>query len=214
MKNELTVLETKMSRFRNLIMAFRNIQISESSLLLEDQEFEIIGAETDRMRINESTFVTKGRLARDTQQARKGVGLFLFDAKPYALSSRESLKKDLRFLSERLASKKTSSGILSLVDFRGGGDNFQLVINAPSSVQQLQTLQIAMRRTQEWLPSLNARLNLCCQLAEAVLHVHTLGLVHKNVRPDNILAVFHTENLAFDSSCSPKLYLIGWERAK
>ena len=214
MKNELTVLETKMSRFRNLIMALRQIQISESSLLLEDQDFQIIGTETDRMWINESTFVTKGRPARDTQQAKKGMGLFLFDAKPYVPSSKESLKKDLRFLSERLASKKTSSGILELVGFRDGGDNFQLVFKAPSSVQQLQTLQITLQRTQERLPSLNARLSLCCQLAEIVLHVHTLGLVHKNVRPDNILAVFHTEDLVFDSNCSPELSLIGWERAR
>ena len=214
MKSELTVLETKMSKFRNLTMAFRHLQISESSLLLEDQDFQLIGAKTDQTWINESTFVRKGRPARDIQQAKKGVGLFLFDRKPYTPSSKESLKKDLRFLSERLASKMTSSGILPLVGFRDEGDSFQLVFNAPSSVQRLQTLQTAMRRTQGRLPSLNVRLSFCCQLAEAVLHVHTLGLVHKNVRPDNVLVVFHADNLVFDSSKGRELFLLGWERAR
>ena len=214
MKNELTVLETKMSKFRNLTMAFRNVQISESSLLLEDQDFQMIGAETDSTWINESTFITKGRPARDIQHAKKGFGLFLFDAKPYTPNTKKSLKKDLRFLSERLASKKTSSGILSLLGFRDGGDNFQLIFNAPSSVQRLQTLQMTIQRTQERLPPLNVRLSFCCQLAEAVLHVHTLGLVHKNVRPDNILAVFHADDLTFKSSTSPELFLLGWERAR
>ncbi len=214
MKSELTVLETKMSKFRNLIMAFRHVQISESLLLLEDQDFQTIGSETERTQINEGTFVAKGRPARDIQQAKKGVGLFLFDAKPYTPNSKESLKKDLRFLSERLASKKTSSGILPLVGFRDGSDNFQLVFNVPSTVPRLQTLQKAMQRTQERLPSLNVRLSLCCQLAEAVLHVHTLGLVHKNVRPDNILAVFPADDLALDSRSYPQIFLLGWERAR
>ena len=214
MKSELTVLETKMSTFRTLVMACRNVQISDSSLLLEDQDFQIIGAENNRTRINESTFVTKGRSARDTQNTKKGVALFLFDTKPYTPNSKASLKKDLRFLSERLASTTTSCGILPLLGFRDGDSHFQLVFNAPSSVQRLETLQAAMQRTQDRIPSLNVRLSLCCQLAEAILHVHTLGLVHKNVRPDNILAVFPNDDLAFDSSTIPQVFLLGWERAR
>ena len=214
MKNELIVLEKMMSKFRNLIMAFRHVQISESSLLLEDTDFQLIHSEIENARINESTFVTKGRPARDIQQAKKGVGLFLLDAKSYTPNSKESLKKDLRFLSERLASQKTSSGILPLVGFRDGGDSFQLVFIAPSSAQRLQTLRTAMSRTQERMPSLNVRLSLCCQLAEAVLHVHTLGLVHKNVRPDNILTVFPTDDVTFHSSTYPQMFLLGWERAR
>ena len=214
MKNELTVLEKMMSKFRNLTMAYRHVQISESLLLLDDRDFQIIGPKTEATQINESTFLTKGRPARDIQQAKKGVSLFLFEAQSYTPNSKESLKKDLRFLSERLASQRTSNGILPLVGFRDGGDSFQLVFNAPSSAQRLQTLQIAMQRTQDRLPSLNVRLSLCCQLAEAVLHVHTLGLVHKNVRPDNILTVFPTDNLAFHSSKYPQMFLLGWERAR
>lgn len=203
-----------MSKFRALVMACRNVQIFESSLLLEDQDFQIIGTETNRTQINESAFITKGRAARDIQQAKKGVGLFLFDTNSYTPSSKASLRKDIRFLCERLASTTTSCGILPLVGFRDGADHFQLVFNAPSSAQRLETLQTAMQRTEQQLPSLNVRLSLCCQLAEAVLHVHTLGLVHKNVRPDNILVVFPADDLAFDSVTTPQVFLLAWERAR
>lgn len=85
---------------------------------------------------------------------------------------------------------------------------------APSSVDRLQALYMAMQRTQGRLPSLNVRLSLCCQLAEAVLHVHTLGLVHKNIRPDNVLVVFPSNDLAFDNGTTPQTFLLGWERAR
>ncbi|KAL8793850.1 MAG: hypothetical protein Q9195_003576 [Heterodermia aff. obscurata] len=214
MKTELTTLETKMSKFRSLVMALRNVQISESSLYLEDHDFQIIGGETGVMRLNESAFVTKGRPARDVRQARKGTGLFLFDAKQYTPNTKGSLKKDFRFLSERLASTIISGGILPFVGFRDGGDEFQFVFQAPSSVDRMLSLQSTMQTAQDQLPSLNAKLSICCQLAEAVLHVHTLGLVHKNIRPDNVLVVFPEADLAFHGSADPQVFLLGWERAR
>ena len=214
MKTELTILETKMSKFRDLVMALRNVQISESSLYLEDHDFQIIGGETGVTRLNESTFATKGRPARDIRQARKGVGLFLFDTQLYTPNTKGLLKKDFRFLSERLASTITSSGILPFVGFRDGGDGFQLVFQAPSSVDRILSLHLAMQAAQNQLPSLNVKLSICCQLAEAVLHVHTLGLVHKNIRPDNVLVVFPGDDLAFDGNTNPQVFLLGWERAR
>ena len=214
MKTELTVLETNLSKFRNLVMALRNVQISESSLYLEDHDFQIIGSETGVTRLNESTFVTKGRPARDIRHAKKGVGLFLFDAKHYTPNNKGSLKKDFRFLSERLASTIISSGILPFVGFRDGGDGFQLVFQAPSSVDRVLPLRLAMQAPRNQLPSLNVKLSICCQLAEAVLHVHTLGLVHKNIRPDNVLVVFPGDDQVFHGGTNPQVFLLGWERAR
>lgn len=214
MKTKLTILETEMSKFRNLVMALRNVQVSESSLYLEDHDFQIIGGETNITRVNESTFVTKGRPARDIRQAKKGVGLFLFDAKPYTPNTKGPLKKDFRFLSERLASTIISSGILPFIGFRDGGDGFQFVFQAPSSVDRILSLHSAMQTVQNQRPSLNVKLSICCQLAEAVLHVYTLGLVHKNIRPDNVLVVFPENNLAFHGNTDPQVFLLGWERAR
>ena len=214
MKTELAVLDTNMSKFRNLVMALRNVQISESSLYLEDHDFQVIGGQTGATRLNESTFVTKGRPAREIRQARKGVGLFLFDAKQYTPSTKGPLKKDFRFLSERLASTIISRGILPFVGFRDGGDEFQLVFQAPSGAGRILSLHLAMQAAQNQLASLNVKLSICCQLAEAVLHVHTLGLVHKNIRPENVLVVFPGNELAFDGSTNPEVFLLGWERAR
>ena len=185
-----------------------------AGLYLEDHDFQIIGGETSVTRLNESTFVAKGRPARDIRQAKKGVGLFLFDAKPYTPNTKGGLKKDFRFLSERLASTIISSGILPFVGFRDGGDGFQLVFQAPSSVDRITSLGSAMQAAQNQRPSLNVKLSICCQLAEAVLHVHTLGLVHKNIRPDNVLVVVPENKAVFHGRTDPQIFLLGWERAR
>lgn len=51
-------------------------------------------------------------------------------------------------------------------------------------------------------------MNLCAGLAEAILHVHSLSLVHKNVRPENILLV------PGDQESAAKLFLSGWPFAR
>jgi serine/threonine protein kinase len=51
-------------------------------------------------------------------------------------------------------------------------------------------------------------MNLCAGLAEAILHVHSLSLVHKNVRPENILLV------PDDQESAAKLFLSGWPFAR
>ncbi|KAI0893314.1 hypothetical protein F4806DRAFT_505008 [Annulohypoxylon nitens] len=45
--------------------------------------------------------------------------------------------------------------------------------------------ELYREKTQE--PALNLRLGLCSQMAIAVLQAHLLGLVHKNIRPQNLL---------------------------
>lgn len=44
--------------------------------------------------------------------------------------------------------------------------------------------------------------------------MQTLGLVHKNIHPDNVLVVFQGDELVFDGSTTPQIFLLGWERAR
>jgi serine/threonine protein kinase len=53
--------------------------------------------------------------------------------------------------------------------------------------------------------ALTERINLAKQIAKAVNYVHTLGFVHKNVRPENIVG-FDSQDSGLDS-----FYLIGFE---
>jgi hypothetical protein len=52
-------------------------------------------------------------------------------------------------------------------------------------------------------PPNNSRMNLCASLAEAILRVHSLSLVPKNVRPGNLLLVPNEQERA------PEAVLIG-----
>ena len=93
----------------------------------------------------------------------------------------------MRALSRKLSAAERSVGIPPIVGFREVPEDqvFQLVFALPSNRSLTATLRSMYQQTCSQ-PSLNIRVDLCRQLAEAVLHTHRLGLVHKNIRPANI----------------------------
>lgn len=64
------------------------------------------------------------------------------------------------------------------------------------------------------MPSLNSRINLCNQLATAILQTMTLTLVHKNISPENILIVSKEATAIDIGETSPGVFLIGWQYAR
>ena len=70
---------------------------------------------------------------------------------------------------------------------------------------------ISSRKTK---PSLNIRISLCQDIAEVVLQVHSVGLVHKNIRPDNVLLFDFVSSQPSAGDHSPSLYLSGWQYAR
>ena len=56
--------------------------------------------------------------------------------------------------------------------------------------------------------SLSERFSLAKQLARSISYIHTLGFVHKNVRPETILILSHQ-----DSALGP-LFLVGFEKVR
>lgn len=214
MKDKIIDFKDDMAQFHQLIISLHTISISESSLLLEDQDFVLTGPEQDRNLLNDGAILTKGRVSQLTMSASKAYEQFLLESKPYSRSSMLSIKSDVRFLSQRLAKADQDNGILPLLGFRNeySKNQFQLVFAVPPSTGPIQTLE-DFYETGYSKPSLNTRTSMCCQLAEAVLQTHALGLVHKNIRPDNVLLSLAPQDEKTNES-HLTLYLSGWNYAR
>jgi hypothetical protein len=107
-----------------------------------------------------------------------------------------------------------SVGILPVLGYRQppfngprGQTVFELVFAVPDgTVRQ----SLAHRIVSSPKPEIVERLKTCLVLAEAVVSVHTLGLVHKSIRPRSTLIVSKATGY---SSANP-MYLLDWSRIR
>ncbi|KIW72026.1 hypothetical protein PV04_00250 [Phialophora macrospora] len=101
---------------------------------------------------------------------------------------------------------------------------FELIFPLPVGTAQPRTLRDVLLGEESRLGvpfSLSWRLELAVRLATAIMYVHTSGLVHKNIRPENLILLgdrggtSSTERPARpQSKTAGKLYLIGFEFAR
>ncbi|KAL6230637.1 hypothetical protein BDW75DRAFT_234242 [Aspergillus navahoensis] len=93
------------------------------------------------------------------------------------------------------------------------GNQFHLLLEIPEGLQNStpRTLRSFLSQTPKGQKSsLTQRIQLSKQLARSVMFVHAAGFVHKNIRPDTILA-FHDQEKAVNPGPS---FLIGFERIR
>lgn len=98
---------------------------------------------------------------------------------------------NLRSLYETLRLKSLPSDIPECVGFRKPPygvtlSSYELIFKAPSGKSMMSLAHLISSREP---PRFAFRLNLARKLAHAVVHVHELGFVHKNIRPRSILLV-------------------------
>ena len=212
-KDELSAITDSFSEFHQMVMSLHLTKESESSLFLEDHDFVLLGEDRDWTILSSTAFLARGRGVQALPGGTSKVGTFCLECKPYVSETRGSAKKDLRVLSTKLAATKQLGGVLPLVGFRDNPSRsqLQLVFRGLSDSSSVKTM--ATTYELEPKPSLNLRAKFCQQLAEAVLQTHALGLVHKNIRPENILLVrTKAENGVADPV--PKVVLSGWQYAR
>ena len=180
-------LKETMGNLHQMVIVLRQIRESTATFFLEDQDFQIVIAGKHLSIASHDIFIAEGRPARKIENCEPIVNSFLFEPKPYASHHQKSVKKDMRALSRKLSAAERSVGKLPIVGFREVPEDqvFQLVFGLPSNRSLTATLRSMYQQTCSQ-PSLNIRVDLCRQLAEAVLHTHSLGLVHKNIRPANL----------------------------
>lgn len=207
LKDEVSDMRASLSEFHQLVMSLHTIATSEPLLLLEDQHFVLIGPEKDGDMLNATTCITRGRASSAVFPECPGNGRFILEAKHYTTYTMKPVKKDLRILSQKLAAASPDGGILPLLGFRDNPprNEFQLVFSIPDGVGSIQTLDKAYSQAQ---PSLNFRIHLSSGLAEALLQTQRLGLVHKHIRPENILL------LSTGDDAPPTVFLAGWQYAR
>ncbi|KAJ4186864.1 hypothetical protein NW767_001491 [Fusarium falciforme] len=204
------VLTRLRNEFRDDVMMLREHLKDLSPLYLSSRDFTIIEAVG-----NDPTFVIRGR-----STASQDIQWYLLESKPYLLETKDEARESIEILSSKLSELQSHTGILPLLGYRDepgrDGGHFQLIFRGPFEAGFPATLSAYMA-TCPSKPSLNFRVDLCYQLAAAVLQTQLLGLVHKNIRPENIL--IHPPE-AFQSPTArpweniPALSLCGWQYAR
>ncbi|KAM0433462.1 hypothetical protein ACHAPT_004342 [Fusarium lateritium] len=198
------------NEFRDDVMMLREQLKDSSPLFLSPRDFtviEVVG--------QDPTFLVRGRLT-----ASQDVQWYLLESKPYLLETRDEARESIEILSSKLSQLQSDSGILPFLGYRDepgrDGGAFQLLFRGPFDRGLPATLSTFMINYRS-KPSLNFRVDLCYQLAAAVLQTQALGLVHKNIRPENIL-IHPPEALqsptARPGENIPALNLCGWQYAR
>jgi len=127
------------------------------------------------------------------------------------LDSFFDLSKELvRELAVRLKSANPSTfGLLTCIGALHDEkkNEFSLVFRIPDSMSEPETLRARIIAS-ETTHSLSDRFRLATQLARAVFSVHTFDLVHKSIRPENII-LFQDQESALGSP-----FLLGFERIR
>lgn len=212
-------LNTSIADFHTTVMSLREVAKDESPLFLEDRDFVITDIQDHLGPLDQGTFFAKGRLSQTRDSIPSNVELFVLETKPYEQHTKDSVKKDLRVLAQKLSGSQARSGILPIVGFRdefdGQAGAFQLVFHVqdPQYAKSLVTLK-ALYSEELPMPSLNYRVELCHQLSESILQIQTIDLVHKNVRPENI--ILSRDGALLSAMARPKehLFLKGWQYAR
>ncbi|KAI0905984.1 hypothetical protein F4823DRAFT_608899 [Ustulina deusta] len=187
-----------LSSFRDCTMALRELMKEDTPLFLSSNDFTPIDLE-NKILLRLDAFLCRGRITRPRSGFSTKIQWFLYESKEYPSDSKEASRENVRILSEKLdrAGAMPDGGI-----FKFDG-------------RALPTLQSYIRDNPS-TPSLNLRLDLCYQLSRAVLNTHTLGLVHKNIRPENIAIIRDTAPVQVGGfqGLPATAYLTGWQYAR
>jgi hypothetical protein len=135
----------------------------------------------------------------------------VIDSIPSSDVTLDIMTKGVRELAVRLMNVDPSifgilrcRGVVKVSKTTGCLDAFDVVFDTPTvGTQTPQSLRGHL--VSHTIHTLTERVDLAKQIAKAVNYVHTLGFVHKNVRPENLLG-FHSQDSGLGS-----FYLIGFE---
>lgn len=135
----------------------------------------------------------------------------------YDEEKKEAAEKRIKDLASRLCAALPAKSIPRLLGYLPSNKKgfFDLAFEWPLPTSEEPVTLDRLYAGEEQEPSLNIRVSLCRQLAVAVLETHKIGLVHKNIRPANLLVAVER---ASDDPASPivdaTLFLCGWSESR
>jgi serine/threonine protein kinase len=207
---QVRTFKTVSDSFHDIVITLSMSAMMPSPVFLDQYDFLTYDSPQNVVQFSPTSYVTKGRLS----QVRNNTGTdhedFLIESvlcdEPGA--NEKFLRQSMEILATRLSGSHIAEGILPFTGLRQDpkGNGFQLVFKASACFREGQLLHNLLKT--ETKPSLTLRVRYCVLLAEAVLHVHSLKLVHKNIRPDNIVIIPGSQ---IDRT---RLFLLGWPSAR
>jgi serine/threonine protein kinase len=211
-KSKVASLDEKISSFHQKVMGLRAIVQTDSSLLLSHQDFSFVGAKPEFVQIGETSFTNKASYIAPGQDGMT-IQEVVLEKRHYGNQPKEAVLKSARILSTKLSPALPAWNILHLIGYRDDetDKSVQLIFYHPGPDKELKSLS-RMYTDRNPEPTLNIRVRLCSQLAVAVLQTHKLGLVHKHIRPGNLLVNF--ERASNGDIQEASLFLAGWQNAR
>ena len=181
------LIEENQSLFLRASDYVDKVQTSPSAMRLTSANFSIIhetpqnipGSELEHSNI----FVTRAEY-QDEDTMERVEGEVVLEQRP--MWDGEDIKA-IELLIQKLRSSNMAEGVLHCLGFRSTQQSrATLAFVVPSREPRRSLLNLLQSPTR--LP-LNQRIKLCKQLAAAVSTVHSCNLVHKSIRPSNVLLV-------------------------
>ena len=178
--------------FRDTIGLLQIAQTRPPATFLSRSIFQLY--EEPMIDITDGVSLRQGHLSSEVGRIAPRTGYFVLERRSYIDDlDHEDLEDNIKDLTKLLTSSNHSEGILDIVGYAKDvkAKCFNLVFAMPEQMAFVATLQNMMCNTPQ-TPALEVRVSICLQLAESVLHVHQLGLVHKNISPMNIAMMERT----------------------
>jgi len=129
----------------------------------------------------------------------------IVEHRPYTKNSRLELEEDVKRLTKQLCRGASVSSVPPCLGYRKNPfqDAYEIFFEVPQNPYRR---ALADMLVTDPSPPLDQRVALCKLLAQAVSDVHRMGLVHKRIRPANILIVgqYH------EQKSTQLLYLTDW----
>lgn len=205
---------------------WRHKKMVPSRLFLSTSQFQIIGRGDEKLGAplaHSEIFLREGFLANcDHAKDILGAGTFILEGMKYAYGEQDTAGEAALVLASKLYKAELSHGIPRLVGYRHVPSRscHELIFSIPSNCGSPRTLHdlLLYKNPAVRPPSLTSRLNICHQLAKAVLFTNDLELVHKNIRPQNLL-ILSPEDDREDTEKIRSLplgtvFLINWESSR
>ncbi|KAL8338310.1 hypothetical protein RB598_006938 [Gaeumannomyces tritici] len=211
------VLDQKLKRFDEalkglsaLVMTMRAVSADYSPLT----DITLVGGVRD---ISQSLEWARANYVPPGKTAAGEASVVLEQSRWYFETRKEVAEKKIQDLASRLRSALPANSIPRLLGYLPDcWDAYvRLVFEwpLPTSAEPVTLTTLYAGKEQE--PSLNVRVSLCRQLAVAVLQTHKIGLVHKNIRPANLLvAVERASDDPASTIVNATLFLCGWSESR
>ena len=158
----------------------------------------------------------------NTKSGNEDVPTALVEQRPYVAEETKKIRDIALILSHTDASMAIlpCKGFLAKPEARPSC--FELIFPLPLGISQPRTLRDVLLggQSRSGVPfSLTWRLKLGYRLATAIMYVHTSGLVHKNIHPENLILLkgqgeAQSEDQTANAKDEGSLFLIGFEFAR